>query len=322
MTDSKCLPALETNSDDETGFHVNKNGFPIDEKTWTRMWKIASKIYPDAKNDMDEIMNSEDLDEVPSIEMPAFTPQMSTLQCINSIQNYINTLSYNHTGTQLFEIRKSGPLARLMEKAKEMLKEGLPIKCLEAVILAIYLTNNLSNVERFPIGFKSVFNGHRYYHVVLGIYFNGHFGALGISRRKDLMDKSLKFKNLYDLIADYQSAYSQYTHVLKKVRLGGLIPHDSHTHERIHWGILNINFAKTTIPEQQYLLEHFSRGIRSHFTSAVSLFLKKEPYSGPKQVHKEYSVTTKAHKSQTSELSKAGKAKAGNIPSSTYHVKI
>jgi len=46
-------------------------------------------------------------------------------------------LNYNHTGTQLFEIKKYRPLAGLMDKAKEMIKEALPIKCLEAAILAM-----------------------------------------------------------------------------------------------------------------------------------------------------------------------------------------
>lgn len=56
------------------------------------------------------------------------------------------------------------------------------------------MTNGITNIERFPIGFKSIFEGNRFYHVVLGIYHNGKFGALGTSRRKDLMDKPVVFK--------------------------------------------------------------------------------------------------------------------------------
>ena len=316
----------ETNSDDELGpFHINKNGFPIDEKTWNRIWKIAFKIYPDAQKDMQEIKQSDDLADLPVSGIPIFTPQMTTPQCIQAVQDFINSLNYNHTGTQLFEIRKSRPLAGLMDKAKEMIKESLPIKCLEAVILAIYLTNSLHNVERFPIGFKSVFNGHRYYHVVLGIYFNGAFGALGISRRKDLMDKDLKFKTLFEMITDYQTAYASYTHELKKVRLGGLVSHDPHSHERIHWGMVSINFAKTTAPEQQYLMDHFSRGLRSHFTTSVSVFLKKDLHPASRQFHREYTLPVKAnHKIQNGEMFKSTKRKSHSSPvtSDTYHVKV
>jgi hypothetical protein len=51
-----------------------------------------------------------------------------------------------------------------------MIEDSLPIKCLEAVILSIYLTNELSSVERFSIGFKTISNGNIHRHVVLGIY--------------------------------------------------------------------------------------------------------------------------------------------------------
>ena len=75
-----------------------------------------------------------------------------------------------------------------------MMREALPIKCLEAVILATFLTNGISGMDRFPISFKTVFSGQTYRHVVLGVYHGGYYGALGMSRRSDLMDKPLAFK--------------------------------------------------------------------------------------------------------------------------------
>jgi len=42
-----------------------------------------------------------------------------------------------------------------METAKEIIHDSLPIKCLEAVIVALYLTVPLTNVQRFTLGFKS-----------------------------------------------------------------------------------------------------------------------------------------------------------------------
>ena len=51
-----------------------------------------------------------------------------------------------------------------------MIEYSLPIKCLEAVILSIFLTNELNSLERFSIGFKTVSNGNVHRHVVLGIY--------------------------------------------------------------------------------------------------------------------------------------------------------
>ena len=81
-----------------------------------------------------------------------------------------------------------------MESAKEMIAESLPIKCLEAVILSLYLTAPLTNIQRFTISFKSHFNGLYYRHVVLGISSNSSYGAIGMSRRKNLMYKPLEYK--------------------------------------------------------------------------------------------------------------------------------
>ncbi len=45
-----------------------------------------------------------------------------------------------------------------------MIQESLPIKCLEAVVLSLYITVPILSLQRFPIGFKSIHNGkcHRY----------------------------------------------------------------------------------------------------------------------------------------------------------------
>jgi len=148
--------------------------------------------------------------------------------------------------------------------SKEMIKEGLPIQCVEAVFLGVYLTmvslkslsmtspllvpqtaahtkdpddpknqennsdqNPLSpenaiagyssacrrycGVIRIPISFKSECDGNVYRHIILAIYaHNGkkvdkesasvdsgwRWGAMGISRRKTLMFKEMKYPTL------------------------------------------------------------------------------------------------------------------------------
>lgn len=81
-----------------------------------------------------------------------------------------------------------------METAKEMIRMSLPIKCLEAFILSLYLTAPLSQLQRFAISFKSLCGNHTHRHVVMGMYHANQFGTLGLSRKKDLMDKSLEEK--------------------------------------------------------------------------------------------------------------------------------
>lgn len=84
-----------------------------------------------------------------------------------------------------------------MEVAKEIIQESLPIKCLEAVILSLYLTSPMLNTQRMTVGFKSKFDGMYFRHVVLVVQHGGLYGALGLSRRKELMYKPLVFKVRY-----------------------------------------------------------------------------------------------------------------------------
>ena len=168
--------------------------------------------------------------------------QGRVLEYLSRVQQYMKRLSYNHTGTQFFETRPNSSLLTLMEAAKVMIREALPIKCMEAVILAICLTNGIPGLGRFPINFKSEVNeasllkGRKYYyHVVLGIaykvrqtfdirdnitfeiYPKGKFGALGLSRRSSLMFKRLEYSSLHSLVEEYKRAYLNCGHTLLKV---------------------------------------------------------------------------------------------------------
>ena len=115
---------------------------------------------------------------------------------------------------------------RLMEVAKDMIQESLPIKCLESVVLSLYLTAPLTEVQRFAVSFKSRCGELCYRHIVLGVHYSGFYGALGLSRREDLMFKPLQYKviiihfssaftssfallqSLYDLVHDFMQSYS------------------------------------------------------------------------------------------------------------------
>ena len=54
----------------------------------------------------------------------------------------------DYTIPSLFRDVLSFVIISQTETAKEMIKESLPIKCLEAVILGIYLTNGVPGLER------------------------------------------------------------------------------------------------------------------------------------------------------------------------------
>jgi len=81
-----------------------------------------------------------------------------------------------------------------MKIAKLMINTGLPIKCLEATVLGIYLTNSLPLVERFSISFKSELDYKICRHIVLAVKIRGKYGAIGLSRKDDLHWKKPIYK--------------------------------------------------------------------------------------------------------------------------------
>ena len=71
------------------------------------------------------------------------------------MQAYISSLHYNHTAANYFSVSKRRPYCLLMHTAKDMVKDALPIKCVEAVFLALLLTSSWHDLHRVPLGFKT-----------------------------------------------------------------------------------------------------------------------------------------------------------------------
>lgn len=140
--------------------------------------------------------------------------------------------------------------------------------CLQASFLFLdsdslrYLTNGQPSIERFPISFKTYFSGNYFHHVVLGIYCNGRYGSLGMSRRAELMDKPLTFRTLSDLIFDFEDSYKKYLHTVKKVKIGLYVPHEPHSFQPIEWKQLVLNVSKMLRADIRKELEKYARDMR------------------------------------------------------------
>jgi hypothetical protein len=98
-------------------------------------------------------------------------------------------------------------------------RRALPIKCLEAVFLALYLTAGMKDLDRIPVGFKTCVHGASYRHIVLAIRHRPSklWGAVGLSRRPELMFKELRFDSLAALLEDFKLSYERWWHTLQKV---------------------------------------------------------------------------------------------------------
>jgi tubulinyl-Tyr carboxypeptidase len=139
--------------------------------------------------------------------------------------------------------------------------EALPIKCLEAFLIAIYLTTGIYGLDRFNISFKTRFNSIVYRHVVLGLKYGQMYGALGLSRRADLASKPMNgtYDRLSALVNDYLQAYKNYGHTVLRVRIGLPVVHDLKSFLTINLKAIVIQPNKTEKIEYERELDKVAR---------------------------------------------------------------
>ena len=96
---------------------------------------------------------------------PVLPPHVASLRSkdrLRVLQTYISAFQYNYIVGYQYNILKRRPFGQIMITARDIMRDGLPIKCIEACFLGIYLTCGYPDWQRFPVGFKSKVDGQRH----------------------------------------------------------------------------------------------------------------------------------------------------------------
>lgn len=175
---------------------------------------------------------------------PSLQPNMSMKRKLGKIQKYINSLQYNHTGKHFFNTRRDGGMKHLIYTAKVIMREALPIQCVEALFLAVYLTDGIDELLRIPISFKSSVDGNEYSHMILAVKYKSKWGALGISRLKRLMFKEIKYDDLSMMIKEFIKSYNHYWHTVKEVYAGLPFNHAQASDTPLEWRVMRLSMSE------------------------------------------------------------------------------
>ncbi|XP_002165523.3 tubulinyl-Tyr carboxypeptidase 1 [Hydra vulgaris] len=260
---------------------------PLDDETWSYLLQKFKDSHPQSEVYLSNLSRSEsdsDLNHLSTRVLtdisvyesndillfstfpkkPLFVNGMVLEDKVKLVQNFLNRLQYNHLGVYFFDVKTKRPVYRLAELAKDIIRNPMPIKCLEAVIVSIFLTSSIESLLRFSIRFKSRFQNKVHRHIVLGLYWCSQscFGAIGLSRRSNLMDKPFKYKKLSDLIFDYRASYSECYHCLTKVKLSSIITSNMQSSDQINWNYYAVPMLKTNDENIVKSLEMYSRELR------------------------------------------------------------
>lgn len=171
----------------------------------------------------------------PSPRLPELSNTLSDRDKIQRIQRFIESFGYNHTGQPFVQFTKNRGMAHIAYTAKEIIRVALPIQCLEAVFVGCLLTSTMKSVSRVPLSFKSRMGDSVHRHIVLALRYENKWGALGMSRRQNLMNKDFLYDTLAQLVEEYKNCYNACFHRLVKIYVGLPFSHDVFCDVPIKW---------------------------------------------------------------------------------------
>ena len=164
-----------------------------------------------------------ELPDFPFYQPPNYSTGEDVTTYVTAITTYLSTFHYSHLRVNFFSTAKYTYLESIFDTANSIIQNSLPIQCLEATFVALYLSFGIPDLIVFPLGFKSrtANQSHKYLlspslllsllcrHIVTAVKVNNKFGAFGLSRKETLGSKSLSFDSLFDLVMDFSKCYNE-----------------------------------------------------------------------------------------------------------------
>jgi hypothetical protein len=233
---------------------------------------------PQTKEELDEALSKlEDLalNELKNIAPPLPKPPQMTSGTVSArllrLQQFIEEFQYNHTGKRFIQLKKTEGMYRVSRTAKQIIQDGMPIKCIEAVFLGAYLTLEMNTLTRIPVAFKSRVGKNTFQHIIMAVS-NGSsnkkkWGAIGLSRAKSLMYKQLKYTSLSNLLLDFKKSYEKEHHELINIYVGLPFGRDEFNQIPIQWRVLKIKVNDLPWETIENVLNIFTTNANKYLTS-------------------------------------------------------
>ncbi|XP_073388674.1 uncharacterized protein [Physcomitrium patens] len=218
-----------------------------------------------ANTDQCRCIGENTISSVSSVQprLPANFFDLTTRIRLRAVKQYLDGFEYRMNPMSKFQVKKLRPLSGLMATAKLIIHQPEPIKCVEAVFIALYLTAGLKSVTRIPIGFKTQFANQVFQHIVLLVQYKGKYGAFGISRSPDLMNKNICYDSNFSMssiIEDFKTAYEESDHTILNLKIGLQVEHNIMSPNFVCWEHLCLCPAVQPWPECLAAIEkHASR---------------------------------------------------------------
>jgi tubulinyl-Tyr carboxypeptidase len=233
---------------------------------------------PEVKAEIQKIRETPNLPVPADLEVPTLDMSLSrvaVLENVKKVQAFIESFEYNYSGKPFIRMNKSKGALHVFNVSKQLIKEQLPIQCVEAIFLGTHLTSPMTDMERVPLSFKTkFFHGTVHRHIVLAIRYDGKWGAIGISRRSNLMNKPIKYSSLAELVDDFKDSYEDCHHKLLTVYVGLPMPHNQYVDQPLKWRATKVRVFNNSPEDVTAKINRFAAAmtkLNSYFVREGSL---------------------------------------------------